>query len=140
MRWGLMQIAVGAALLLVSPLAAAEDSGTGGIEEDAGVPLPGRDAAVFFDAATIACDAALCETQTGTTCALTGASPGRIAPSAAGPFAILAALAFAAGRRRSARLQARRPALGRIARPGGPWCARASRRGSAQRKTPNRSQ
>jgi hypothetical protein len=135
-----MQIAVGAVLLLVSPLAAAEDSGTGGIEEDAGVPLPGRDAAVFFDAATIACDGGLCDTQTGTTCDLAGASPGRISPSVVSPFAILAALALAAGHRRSARLPARRVALGRRAHPAGLWRARASRRGSAQKKTPKTSQ
>src|SRR5277367_5413523 len=53
------------------------------------------DAAVFVDGATIACDGALCETRTGTTCDLAGVSPGRISPSSAGPFAIVGALAFA---------------------------------------------
>jgi hypothetical protein len=112
-----MQTAVGAALLLVSPIAAAEDSGTGGTEEDAAPPVLGRDAAVFIDAAAIACEGGFCETQTGTTCDLAGASPGRISPSAASPFAILVALALAAGRRGSARRPQRGAALGRSAHP-----------------------
>ncbi len=125
-----MQAALGAALLLVSPIAAAEDSGTGGIEEDASVLVPGRDAAIFVDAATIACDGGLCDTQTGTTCDLAGASPGRISPSVVSPFAILAALALAAGHRRSARLPARRVALGRRAHHATDECANASRTAS----------
>ncbi len=125
-----MQTAVGAALLLVSPIASAEDSGTGGTEEDAAAPVLGRDAAVFVDAATIACEGGFCETQTGTTCDLAGTSPGRISPSAASPFAILVAVALAAGRRRSARLRQRGAASGRCALPATGERASASRMAS----------
>jgi hypothetical protein len=94
MRLGLVRTALGAALLLVSPLAGAEDAGVRGGEDD-------------VDGGAIACDGALCETQTGTTCDLAGVSPGRFSPSCADGFAILATLSLAAGLRRTAR----RPAL-----------------------------
>ena len=120
MRSGLMRFTVGAALLMVSSRAMAEDSGAVGVDEDAAALCrPGTRA--FVDGAMIACEGGLCETQTGTTCAIAGASPGRISPSAAGPFAILAVLALAAGRRRADRPTALAAASGRSAHLAEGW-------------------
>lgn len=104
MRSGLTRFALGVALLLMSPQVRAADSGKVGVDDDGAAPLPPQDAAALFDEALIACDGALCETQTGTTCDVAAASPGRISPSAASPFAILAVLALIARRRWPARL------------------------------------
>jgi hypothetical protein len=116
-----MRFTVGAALLVVSSRAMAEDSGAVGVDEDAAAPLSSRDAAAFVDGALIACEGGLCETQTGTTCAIAGASPGRISPSTASPFAILAVLALAAGRRRADRPTALAAASGRSAHLAEGW-------------------
>jgi hypothetical protein len=101
MHWGLMQISVGTALLLVSPVAAAEDGGLGGTDAEVAAPVVLD--ATLVDGAILACDGAFCETQTGTTCDVAGVSPGRSAPSAAGPLAILGVLALAVPARRRAR-------------------------------------
>jgi hypothetical protein len=115
MRLGLMRFAVGAALLMVTPGALALDSGAEGVEEDASANRSSGDAAVFANGALIACDGGLCDTQTGTTCDIAGASAGRISPSPASPFAILAAVALAVRLRRSARPTALAAASGRSA-------------------------
>ena len=104
MRSGLMRMAVGAGLLLVSSRASAEDAGDHAAGDDAAPAVVAPDGAAPLDGATIACDGALCETQTGTTCDLAGVSPGRISPSFAGAFGILGAVILAASRRRSARI------------------------------------
>jgi hypothetical protein len=116
-----MCFTVGAALLMVSLRAMAEDSGAVGVDEAAAAPLPSRDATDFVDGALIACEGSLCETQTGTTCGIAGASPGRISPSAASPFAILAVLALAASRRRADRPAALPAASGRSAHLAEGW-------------------
>ncbi len=102
MRLGLMRIAVGFALLLLSPLATAEDGGQGGGGADAAPAAPAP-SAVLVDGAVLACDGSLCETQTGTTCAVAGVSPGRFSPSADGTFAILGLLVLASLARQYAR-------------------------------------
>ncbi len=112
-----MRLAIGAALLLVSLPAGAEDAGDRGYEDDGATAVLAQDAAESVEAATIACDGALCETQTGTTCDLLGVSPGRFSPSCADRFGILGALLLAAIRRRSVRRPTPVVRLGRRAHP-----------------------
>ncbi len=140
MRLGLMRIALGAALLLVAPRAVAEDAGDRGGEDDAASAADAPDAAALVDGATIACDGALCATQTGTTCDLAGLSPGRISPSCAGGFAILGALSLAASRRRSARRLASAPGAGRRAHLGEVRRAKPPRRERSRKAMSKRSQ
>jgi hypothetical protein len=106
MRLGLMRIAVGFALLLLAPVATAEDGGVGDV--DAGeAPVVVAPDASLVDGAILACDGALCETQTGTTCALAGGAPGRVGPSWDAALAVLGGLALVGLRRRSGRARVR---------------------------------
>jgi hypothetical protein len=135
-----MRIALGAALFLLSPVARAEDGGDRGSSDDAAADVAAADAAAFVDAATIACDGALCATQTGTTCDLGGLSPGRNSPSSAGGFAILGALSLAAAFRRSARPRASAPGAGRRAHLGEAWRAKPPRSERFRETMPKESQ
>jgi hypothetical protein len=79
----LVPISVGAVLLLVSPVATADEGGVAKPEAEAAPPEEETDAALV-DGAALACDGSLCDTQTGTTCDIGALSPGHFAPSAAG--------------------------------------------------------
>ena len=88
--------------MMAAGLAAAADAGDRTTDSEGGSMVTDQDAAnVVVDGPSIACDGALCDTSSGSTCAVAGLSPGRFSPSSAGTLRILGVLAFAALVRRS---------------------------------------